>query len=126
MNKFVAMIDDYFIPMLKNTELILIDGSGEVFCSKFGRQFIRKVCDKYPKIRFEILTNGFLCNEKNLKELGLYDKLSLITVSLHATTKETYEKIVKGIDFDKVIENIKFLSSVKYILSYICCYSIEL
>lgn len=113
MNKFVAMIDDYFIPMLKNTELILIDGSGEVFCSKFGRQFIRKVCDKYPKIRFEILTNGFLCNEKNLKELGLYDKLSLITVSLHATTKETYEKIVKGIDFDKVIENIKFLSSLK-------------
>ncbi|MGN0014288.1 MAG: radical SAM protein [Candidatus Gastranaerophilaceae bacterium] len=113
MNKFIEMIDDYFIPMLKNAELILLDGSGEVFCSKFGRKFIRTVCDKYPKIRFEILTNGFLCNEKNLKELGLYDRLSLVTVSLHATTKETYEKIVKGIDFDKVIENIKFLSSLK-------------
>lgn len=112
-NKFTEMIDDYFIPMLKNAELILIDGSGEVFCSKFGRKLIKKVCEKYPKIKFEILTNGFLCNEKNLKELGLYDRLSLITVSLHATTKETYEKIVKGIDFDKVVENIKFLSSLK-------------
>lgn len=95
-NKLIGMIDSFFIPLLKNAKSMLIEGSGELFVSKFDKILIQKAAKKYPKLRFELLTNGFLCNEKNLKKLGIYDRLSLVTVSMHAVTKNTYEKIVKG------------------------------
>lgn len=56
----------------------------------------------YPKLEFHIQTNGILCNEKNMRELGMYDQTSLVGVSIHAVTKETYDKIVVGGDFESI------------------------
>lgn len=112
-DRIIGMIDDYFIPMLENTEKVTLDGAGELFASKFCKIFISKATAKYPKLKFDILTNGLLCNEKTLKKFGLLDRIDTITVSTHATTEETYNKIVKGSDFKKVQKNLRYISSLK-------------
>ena len=52
-------------------------------------------------------------NKENLEKLNIADKISMMTVSLHAFKEETYNKIVKGGNYKKVIENIKYLSELK-------------
>ena len=101
------------MPLLKDIEYIAANGSGEIFISKFYKNLLKKVSAKYPNIKYMIMTNGLLCNEKTLKELNIEDKLKYVIVSLHAITEETYNKMVKGSNFKKVINNIKYLSQLK-------------
>ena len=112
-DRLIKKIDNFFIPMLKNTEIITLNGAGEVFSSKFCKTLIEKATEKYPKIKFDIFTNGLLCNEKILKLFNLLNRLNAVTVSLHATTKKTYNSIIQGSDFNKVISNIEYLSQMK-------------
>ena len=124
--KLDKMIDTTFIPMLKNATLLQMNGEGEIFASAFCKKLIKKAAETYPKLKFELITNGTLCNEKNLTELGIVDRIFGITVSLHAATKETYEKFVRGGNFEKTMENINYLNSLfkkgyfkEYSLAYV-------
>ncbi len=110
--KLEKMIDTTFIPMLKNAKLLQMNGEGEVFASNFCKKLIKKAAHTYPKLKFELITNGTLCNERNLKELGITDRIFGITVSLHAATKETYEKFVRGAKFETTMKNIKYLNKL--------------
>ena len=110
--KLDEMIDTTFIPLLKNATLLQMNGEGELFASNFCKKLIKIAAEKYPKLRFKLITNGTLCNEKNLKELGIIDRIMGVTVSMHAATKETYEKFVRGAKYEKTMDNIKFLNSL--------------
>ena len=111
--QLINKIEKFFIPMLKHTNIVVLNGAGEVFASKFCKTLIEKVTEKYPKIKFDIFTNGLLCNEKILKIFNLLNRLNAVTVSLHATTEKTYNSIIQGSDFNKVIKNIEYLSQMK-------------
>lgn len=113
LEKIMGMIDDYFIPMLENVEIVTLNGAGELFASKFCKQLIQKATEKYKQIKFDIFTNGLLCNEKNLKIFGLRNRINMVTVSIHAASEETYNKIIQYSDFNKVMANCKYLSELK-------------
>lgn len=63
------------------------------------------------KIRTSIFTNATLMNEKLSKDLILAG-INIITISFEGLKKE-YEKIRVGADYEKVIENIEKLISVR-------------
>ena len=90
-----------------------MNGSGDCLASRHGRILLKRIAEEYPKIKFDLHTNGLLCNEKLLKELNILDRLSVVEISLHASIKETYDKIVLGSDWNKVIKNIEWLSELK-------------
>ena len=100
-------------PWLEKAKYVKTNAVGEVFASKISRDLIKNIANKFPNLKFEIITNGIQCTKENLEALNLTDKISMMTVSLHAYTEETYNKIVKGGNFKKVIENIKYLSEMK-------------
>lgn len=100
-------------PWLENAKYVKTNAVGEVFASKISRELIKKIADKFPKVKFEIITNGIHCTKENLEELNITDKISMMTVSLHAYTEDTYNKIVKGGNYKKTMENIMYLSSLK-------------
>ncbi len=106
-------IDKYYLPILKGAETVCMNGSGDCLAARHGRILLKRIADAYPNIKFDLHTNGLLCNEKNLKELNILDRLSVVEISLHATTKETYDKIVLGSNWDKVIKNIEWLAKLK-------------
>lgn len=106
-------MDEIIHSMLENAENVVLSGVGEALFSPHSRRLIKRISELFPNVKFSLISNGILCDEANLKELGIIDKLLSITVSLHAVKKSTYDKLVVNGDFDKVIQNLKFLSSLK-------------
>lgn len=110
-DKLDALIDKTFIPMLQNAKLCHPCSLGEVFVSKHTQKLIKKATETYPNLMFCIYTNGMFCDEKHVSELGLTNKIDKLLISVHASTKETYDKIVRGGDFDRVMKNIEWAAS---------------
>ncbi len=112
-SKFEEHFDDIIVPILKNAKLVNVTASGEIFASNYAKNLVQKIVKIYPDLKFYIYTNGIECNEKRLKEYCLWDKVEYYVVSLPAMTKETYDKIVLDGNFNKVIENLKFLGNLR-------------
>lgn len=106
---FNERIETCYIPLLKDAEIVMLNGCGEALASRHSRALIKAIIKEYPKIKFGLLTNGILCDEINLKQLGLEDKLIGVIVSLNASTKKTYEKFVINGNYERVMQNIFYL-----------------
>lgn len=111
--RYYELVDSSLIPLLKNAELVFLNGAGEIFASNLCKSIVKKITNYYPHIKFHIITNGILATEQNIIELGLRNKIDLIAVSLHAASEKTYNKIVKGGNYNKVMKNLKILSKMK-------------
>ena len=112
--KMNSLINTHFIPILKDAGIVITNGAGELFASEHIKKLIYSITRNFPNIKFDLYTNGYLCNLVNLSALGLIDKIRQIHISLHAAKKETYKKIVHGGDFDIVMDNINLMCSLKH------------
>ena len=110
--KLNSYIDEVYLPILKNCETVALNGAGEAFASEHCKTLIKKIVEKYPNIKFDIHTNGVLCNKSLCDELGITDKICSIGISLHAFNKETFEKIHLASNYEMVMKNILWLSSL--------------
>ena len=111
--KGLQAIEKSVLDACKNAKFFYASGNGDPFGSSYARNLIKKVVEINPKIKFLIHTNGVLCNEKICRELNIIDKMQSVTFSIHAACKETYNKIVRYGNFDKVIENLEWISTLK-------------
>lgn len=100
-------------PWFEKAKYVKTNAVGEVFSSKASRDLIKNIADLFPHIQFEIITNGIWATKHNLEKLNLIDRISMLTVSLHAMTEKTYNKIVSGGNFKRVMENIEYFSHLK-------------
>lgn len=128
MQELNKKIDNLYIPILKNAQVVSMCGAGEALASKHCRTLIKRIAEIYPDIKFEIHTNGILCDEKNLKELGILDKLIGIDVSMHGYNQKTVEKIMVGTNYDLVMKNLKWIASLKkegMLKSFNFCYVVN-
>jgi hypothetical protein len=64
-----------------------------------------------PNCEVVIFTNGQFLRNTNRKMLLSHPCLKNIVISIHGFTKETYEKIMIGLDRDTVYENVQALAS---------------
>ena len=106
---FNEKIEKVYLPILKDAEIVVINGSGEVFASRHSKALVKAIANKYPNIKFCLITNGTLCDENHMKELNITDRVAGVTVSLNAATKETYDKFVINGNYDRVMKNIDWL-----------------
>ena len=87
----------------------LILRGGEVF---LYNNFDRLLYESYRNnVVVEILTNGLLLNEKNIKKLIKMN--AVLNFSIDSPIKETYEFIRRGAKFEKLISNILMLNKIK-------------
>ena len=108
-----SLIDTTFIPMLKNAKMVSLNGGGEVFASKHMQKLIKEIIINYPNIKFNIQSNGIYFDKTHCDELGITKSIDSAYISIHAATKKVYDKVVRGGDYKKVINNIKWLSQLK-------------
>ncbi len=91
----------------------IMSSQGEVFFSKIYKKmlFDSKITNRdYIKIH----TNGTLLTKKTLDKLcAIYDKRIEFLITIDAATKQTYEKIRFGGNFDQLMKNLENLSKVK-------------
>ncbi len=107
------IFDNVIMPLCKNAIDVFINGAGEVFAGKLSLYAMKKISTTYPNIKFLIITNGILFNEKMYEKCGLKNRIRKIAFSIHAFNKETYEKIVIGGNFEKVKQNVEFAAMLK-------------
>ena len=111
--KALNAIETPIIDACKTAKLFYTSGNGDPFGSMYAKNLIKKVAEINPDIKFFIHTNGVLCTEKMCEELKIKDRIQNVIFSIHASRKETYDKIVRYGNFDKVMENLEWISQLK-------------
>ena len=111
--KLNSYIKTTYLPILKNCKVVSLNGSGEVFASKHCTNLVKAIAEEYPDIKFDFHTNALLCSEKMLKGLNIEDKVVAVDVSMHAYSRKTYNKIMRGSNYDIVRRNLQYLSGLR-------------
>lgn len=90
-------------------------GKGEPFVSPVIRDFLFNFDSaENPNLKIFILTNGQLLNRECWEKMEkAHPAISSVQVSIDAATKETYEKIRSGANFDTLMENLDYLSKLR-------------
>ena len=97
---------------LPDTEFLIMAGDGEVMLSKaYKKVYTSSLCK--PKY-IRLLSNGMLFNPKHWDEIrGGKNCPIMLTVSVDAATKETYESIRRGGNFDILKKNMEFAAQLR-------------
>lgn len=106
-------LEESVLEACKTAKVFYTSGSGDPFGSKYARDLIKKVIKINPEIKFFIHTNGVLCTEEMCEELGIKDKIINVIFSIHASCEETYNKIVRFGNYNKVMKNLEWVSKLK-------------
>ena len=90
-----------------------MNSAGELFASKHSIEVLKKIIKINPKIEFNIISNGTLFTKERVEELGLKKRLNTVIISMHSTTAKTYNKLVERGDFEALMNNVEYLSTLK-------------
>ncbi|MCR4686915.1 MAG: hypothetical protein K5659_05050 [Lachnospiraceae bacterium] len=96
---------------LDKTEELIVGGGGETFLSDYYK---RVLCGEGSKRKsVTIMTNGTLFTLKEWEQLeGKYEHIKFM-VSIDAATKDTYEKVRCGGNWNKLMDNMSFMSELR-------------
>jgi MoaA/NifB/PqqE/SkfB family radical SAM enzyme len=86
-----------------------VTGSGDPFASPLYYKMLREL-PAHPRLLLEIQTNGILMEEKRFTE-NLYANTSFLAVSVDGASKDVYEKVRLGGNFERVKTNLDWLNS---------------
>lgn len=111
------LYDRVFLPKIinfvSNVEELCVSGAGDPLFSKHSRKLLSEVCKSDKNIKIELNTNGYYADEKTFKELGIVNNVKKIALTMNASTRDTYKKILRIDAFDRIIENLKYISTLQ-------------
>ena len=116
------ILDDIKVSYGKTLEEIQLSGLGDPFYSEAFFEFLKSVNKvDYPSLqKIHLHTNGMLWNEKNwLTIQNAHQFIKGAEISIDAATKDTYEKIRKGGNWDILVRNLKYINQIPT-LDYLC------
>ncbi|HZU30964.1 MAG TPA: SPASM domain-containing protein [Candidatus Angelobacter sp.] len=113
-----AEMDALFIPwiadVVKHADRLFLNGSGDVFGSKHSRALLAHLKrEQYPNLKFEIITNAQLFDERAYAELDLAGRIHALKISIDAARPETYKFVRRGGSFERLLENLAFLDGLR-------------
>jgi MoaA/NifB/PqqE/SkfB family radical SAM enzyme len=99
--------------ILPGISILSLSGSGEVLYNPYTRKFLQRFNgESYPSLRIELYTNGLLLTPK-LWQTIKHNHYDTIYISCDAATKATYEKIRRNGNWDKLRQNLDFISGLR-------------
>lgn len=99
--------------LLPDCEFLILAGNGEVFASQAYKQVYTNERMEHIK-QLRLLTNGTLFTENNWNSIKRGENMKvMLTVSIDAASKETYEKIRRGGSFEQLQKNMLFASQLR-------------
>lgn len=113
LEKKIGLSDAINKEVLPGCEFLIMAGDGEVFLSKaYERIYTSDAMKNIKNLRF--LTNGMLFNERKWNEIRKFtDAKIMMTVSIDAATKESYESIRRGGNFDVLQKNMEYAAQLR-------------
>jgi hypothetical protein len=111
-------MDRTYLPMIlraaRDAEVVYLAGAGEVFASRHSRHLLSVLKrEQFPRLKFWLLSNGQLLNERAFHELDLYGRVGEVQISVDAARPETYRVVRRGGDFQRLLSNLAFLDALR-------------
>jgi Fe-coproporphyrin III synthase len=103
---------EHILPVVPLLEQLGFCGAGEPTLNKELPTFIRMVRERHPRLRINLTTNGTRLTDPLITEL-IDLRLDTIHVSIDGANPETVEAIRRGVDFSKVVDNLRRLQELK-------------
>lgn len=102
----------HFLKSQKHNVLVHIGSDGDPFASLIYRYFMLKT-KHLQNLKYSVQTNGLLIKKNFHKFKHITDNLTQIGISIDAATKQTYEALRQGGVWEKLLENLEFLKTIK-------------
>lgn len=96
---------------LNCADKVLMAGDGEVFSSRTYKELLYS--KEVNRESINILTNGNLLNQSTFDKIAEKYKHIAIEISIDAAYKETYERLRRGGNWDKLYKNLKMLGELR-------------
>ncbi|MBQ4123788.1 SPASM domain-containing protein [bacterium] len=106
------IIESKLIPLLINAKFVRLTMVGELFVSNHSIKLVQRISEKYPNIKFEIVSNGIFASEENIKKLNIEGKIASIKFSIPSFRPSTYKKLVRNGNLEAVKKNLKYISKL--------------
>jgi len=91
-----------------NNITVHIGSDGDPFASLVYRYFMRTVPDNNT-LRFNLQTNGLLMKKMFDRLNKILTRIDVLNISIDGASKETYELLRRGGQFEKLLENLEFI-----------------
>jgi pyruvate-formate lyase-activating enzyme len=104
------MLNEFILPFLADTRLLVLSGDGDPFASKHYRDVLKATGRDRPQLRIGLHTNGVLCDERAWDDCLLDDRVDTVEVSIDAADPLTYALVRRGGDFARLRRNLAFLA----------------
>jgi len=101
-----------YLQSINHDVVVHLGSDGDPFASLVYRYFL-KHCPRKDNISFSIQTNGLLLKKMFNKNKWLFEQLKTLGLSIDGCTKDTYEKLRRGGNFDILCDNLKFINEIK-------------
>jgi len=85
-----------------------IGSDGDPFASLVYRHFMRTV-PVGNNLKFNLQTNGLLMKKMLQRTDRILSRIGTINISIDGATKDTYEKLRRGGQWEKLLENLEFI-----------------
>ena len=111
-------MDRDYLPLIlhaaQNAETLYLNGAGEIFTSKHSRHLLSLLKrEQFPQLKFSLISNGQLLNERAFREFDLFGRVQCIQISVDAARPETYCVVRRGGNFQRLLSNLAFLDDLR-------------
>lgn len=90
---------------------VMMTGSGDPFVSELFLDILREYHTDSDKLYFSLMTNGVRMSSNMLDLVNVKDRCHGFNISIDAATKDTYDLVRRGGDFDQLHTNLMELNS---------------
>lgn len=94
---------------------LTIAGDGDPFASRLYRKALQEYdASKYPQMRIHLVTNGLMLTPQMWESVAAaHGAIYWINVSINAATPETFAINQRGGDWEKLLQNLEFISGIR-------------
>jgi molybdenum cofactor biosynthesis enzyme MoaA len=108
-----VMAENTLLPLMRDASWVQITASGDAFGSAHFRHVLKRLNRKeFPKLELQLRTNGLLIKD-SWDDIGIDDLVEKFFISVDAAKKETYEIVRRGGLFERLLENLNFVSKLR-------------
>lgn len=114
-DEIIRITDESLRPFMPQAHTLQMNGYGDILSSRACRRILETMnAAEHPNLKLDFITNGVLFTKKEWDKFpNIHRMVNSVRVSIDALTKPTYDKIRLGGDFDRLKENLEFISSLR-------------
>ena len=108
------MTERVLVPLLRGADACSSPASGDPFFSNHFRRLIKQIDgDEFRHLRLDLHTNAQLFDERGWNDLRLRSRIRQVEISIDAATPETYAIVRRGGSFERLLQNLAFIKSLR-------------